>query len=143
VLDESIPNDRYDRKYAGVIIVLPDTRIVLQQRDDKPEILHPGGITTFGGQVEINESFEDAAIREMAEELKLSLDRLRLRSLGYTRKVELDGSVTLCNIFVVDLNILENVVQQEGKELYIATKAEIEANPKVTDVCKTAVRSVP
>ena len=40
------------RTYAGVILVDPDGRIALQERDDRPDVVNPGRVTTFGGLAE-------------------------------------------------------------------------------------------
>lgn len=54
--------------YAGVILVTESGRVVGQLRDDKPGIDNPGNIGPFGGSVEGDESFLEAAYRELVEE---------------------------------------------------------------------------
>lgn len=39
-------------KYAGALLITPDYKIIFQQRDNRPGIINPGQITTFGGAVE-------------------------------------------------------------------------------------------
>jgi 8-oxo-dGTP diphosphatase len=49
-------------------------QILLQQRDDKPELPFAGHWTTFGGAIEAGETPEAAIHRELLEEIELSLD---------------------------------------------------------------------
>ena len=60
-------------KVAGVILYR-DGRVLLQHRDDTPEIRWPGAWAIFGGHVEPDETPEAAARREMEEELGLRLE---------------------------------------------------------------------
>ncbi len=65
-------------QYAGALLVTPDGKIILQQRDNKPGIMNPGQITTFGGAVEDGETPEQAIIRELKEELDLEYNQPKL-----------------------------------------------------------------
>jgi len=60
-------------RVAGVILHR-EGRVLLQHRDDKPEIRWPGAWAIFGGHVEEGEAPEEAARREIEEELGLRLE---------------------------------------------------------------------
>jgi 8-oxo-dGTP diphosphatase len=60
------------RRVAGVILYR-DGKVLLQHRDDKPEIFSPGAWSIFGGKLEDAEEPEDGARREIEEELGLVL----------------------------------------------------------------------
>ncbi|HTE20616.1 MAG TPA: NUDIX domain-containing protein [Armatimonadota bacterium] len=60
-------------RVAGVILHR-EGRVLLQHRDDNPAIRWPGAWAIFGGHVEEGEEPEDAARREIEEELGLRLD---------------------------------------------------------------------
>lgn len=51
------------------LIYRRDGRMLLQQRDDTPDLPFPGYWTFFGGQVEPGESLQEALKRELIEEL--------------------------------------------------------------------------
>ncbi len=59
-------------RVAGVILHY-DGRVLLQHRDDKPDIRWPGAWAIFGGHLEDDEDPESGAIREIEEELGLKL----------------------------------------------------------------------
>lgn len=61
------------RQVAGVILH-QDGRVLLQHRDDKPEIRWPGAWAIFGGHLEDDETPEEGARREIEEELGLRLE---------------------------------------------------------------------
>jgi mutator protein MutT len=61
------------RQVVGVVIYNRHGEILLQQRDDKPGLPYAGHWTFFGGAVEAGETPEEAIIRELQEELELSL----------------------------------------------------------------------
>jgi 8-oxo-dGTP diphosphatase len=59
-------------RVAGVVLHR-DRRVLLQHRDDKPDIRWPGAWAIFGGHLEDDEDPESGAIREIEEELGLKL----------------------------------------------------------------------
>ena len=63
-------------KYPCVAMIIenPSRKILLLLRDDKPEIAYPNYWTLVGGQVEAGETAEQAALRELGEEVGLNLN---------------------------------------------------------------------
>jgi 8-oxo-dGTP diphosphatase len=63
---------------AGVatIVRTQDGRYILVQRDDKSEIRYPGYYALFGGGVETGETCEEAARRELQEEIGITVEDL-------------------------------------------------------------------
>ncbi len=51
----------------------PQGKILLQQRDDRPDLRYPGCWTTFGGAIEDGETPEEAMRRELLKEVELEL----------------------------------------------------------------------
>jgi 8-oxo-dGTP pyrophosphatase MutT (NUDIX family) len=79
--------------YHGVsaIPVNAQGKILLQQRDDRPDLLFPGFWTTFGGAIEEGETPEEAMRRELLEEIELDLP-MKLWTV-YDEKVNLGGNL--------------------------------------------------
>ncbi len=61
------------RQVVAVIPVNPQGEVLLQQRDDRPDLLYPGCWTFFGGAVEAGETPNEAIHRELVEELGTNL----------------------------------------------------------------------
>lgn len=57
------------RPVAGAVLLHPDGRVLLQHRDDKPEIDSPGKWSLFGGGLDVGETPESAMVREIEEEV--------------------------------------------------------------------------
>ena len=57
------------REAAAAILFDPSGRLLLQLRDNIPNILYPGMIGFFGGHREGNETFLECVVREIHEEL--------------------------------------------------------------------------
>jgi 8-oxo-dGTP pyrophosphatase MutT (NUDIX family) len=58
---------------VAAIIVTPDRRFLMQQRDDEPHIWYPAAWGLFGGGIEPGESELDALRRELKEEIAFEL----------------------------------------------------------------------
>ena len=70
---------RLEWQIATVFIEDAEGRLVLQLRDDKPDIPHPGHWGLWGGRVEAGESPLEGAAREICEELTLNVQPESLR----------------------------------------------------------------
>ncbi|MEG4248519.1 NUDIX domain-containing protein [Microcoleus sp. AT3-A2] len=57
-----------------IFLMLPNGQIVAQLRDNIPGIASQGMLSTFGGGVDIGESPQQAAVRELEEETSLKSD---------------------------------------------------------------------
>lgn len=73
-LSPSSPPEEPLRKPRVVAMILHrDGGVLLQHRDDRPDIEWPGAWSLFAGRVEPGETPEAAALREIEEELELRL----------------------------------------------------------------------
>jgi methionyl-tRNA formyltransferase/ADP-ribose pyrophosphatase YjhB (NUDIX family) len=140
-LSKEVPNGDFHRRYSGTVLVR-DGLVLLQERDNKPGIINPGGITLFGGAVEESEGFAEAAARELSEELEIEIEPNALSELGYVSKIEPDMSVTLCSMFALNIDDATELVQHEGQGIYVATVHAALTNPKVSETCKTTLRAL-
>lgn len=57
------------RPQCGLIIENAEREILLQLRDNKPDLEYPNCWGTFGGQIEEEETPQEALVREIKEEL--------------------------------------------------------------------------
>ena len=91
------------REVAPVLVIDTRGRFLLQQRDDHPGIFYPGRIGLFGGHREGGETFLQCAVREVGEELGLSIPAERFEALGSREgpDTEVSGGTLRLEVFVV------------------------------------------
>lgn len=65
-------------KEVAKVIIYNDDKVLLQLRDNKPNIAFPLHWTLIGGIVEVAEIAEEAIKRELKEELGITLDNIEL-----------------------------------------------------------------
>jgi 8-oxo-dGTP diphosphatase len=70
------------REGASAILVSTDGRLLLQLRDNLPDVTDPGKIGLFGGRREGDESFLECIVREVYEEIGLYLSPERFELIG-------------------------------------------------------------
>lgn len=71
-IDEWVRDQANIRRVANILLVEAGTgKLVMQQRDDKPEVYNPGMISAFGGSIEDGETARQAATRELREETNI------------------------------------------------------------------------
>ena len=107
-------------QYQGVsaIPVNPQGKILLQQRDDRPDLVFPGCWTTFGGAIEAGETPDEAMRRELLEETGLELP-LKLWKV-HDEMVELKGAPLLVRRYIYIGPIdqpAESITLNEGQAL--------------------------
>jgi tryptophan synthase alpha chain len=61
------------RRTVAALLINEHDEVLLQLRDDKPGLLYPNMWTLFGGAVEPDEDRDRAIVRELQEELELTL----------------------------------------------------------------------
>ena len=86
-------------EYASVILLTPDYDIVLQLRDDKPDIVDPNCLSLFAGRLKPGEKPEDGARRSIREETELELGELEF-FWTYETTIERIGRISQSHAFV-------------------------------------------
>ncbi len=101
---------------AGIILVRKkDVTVLLQHRDNKPNIFYPDCWCYPGGVVEKGESFEEAARRELYEETGYNADKVfPLVEEEYKRP---DGEKMKRHSFFSVYDELQEIRCNEGQEI--------------------------
>ncbi len=125
--------------YAGVVLWGRSGSLLLQLRDNIPGIANPGQIGTFGGGAEAGETPEEAAIREIKEELNIDLQPTQLiHLLNFYRTFQ--GPTTLKIYCFGALDIEEDSVAcSEGQLVRIDPEA-LDAVENMTEACLVSAR---
>jgi 8-oxo-dGTP pyrophosphatase MutT (NUDIX family) len=104
---------------AGVILY-QDGRVLLQHRDDRPDIVYPGAWAIFGGHVEPDEDPEAAARREIEEELGLRLEG------PLEPVVQQDRPDRQRTVFATPLTVpVEQLTLNEGQGMALLSRADL------------------
>ena len=125
-------------RFAGVILVDRQGRLLLQERDEHPAI-DPEKWSLCGGHLEPGEDFHTGALRELEEETGI---RLRAEELEMWAEVEVDayGSGHTMQVFVGATDLTDaDIVLGEGRQIVFVAPAELPA----LDLSDSAARVVP
>lgn len=125
------------RDYAGVLLVSKDGRLLLQRRDKTPTIKNPGMITTFGGSVENGETAEECAIRELEEELGLSLTKNDLLLL-----LRIDVGAGQSQSIFLTLGVEPKLLSiREGERIEMLSLSECLQSHDLSKLCRMAIEA--
>jgi 8-oxo-dGTP pyrophosphatase MutT (NUDIX family) len=104
---------------VAALIQLTDGRYVLQLRDAKPHIFYPDYWGCFGGAIDSGETPEAALVRELGEELGLSLSQDSFtRFTCFTHDFTFAGLRTIERLyFHLSLSDLEGLCLHEGADI--------------------------
>ena len=90
-------------------------QVLLQQRDNKPELPYAGYWALFGGRIEDGEQPEDALRRELIEEIELDDIQLRFWK-AYERFHPEKQAVVIQHIYIGKITLsVEKIVLHEGE----------------------------
>jgi 8-oxo-dGTP pyrophosphatase MutT (NUDIX family) len=126
---------------AGVFLLTPDGRVILQLRDDIPGIDNPGMITSFGGAAEPGETPLQCALREIAEETGLRPAPDALHYLDALSKRDFRGNLTACVFYTLGGIEPASLSVTEGAPI-VLSPAEVARDPRTTPFCKQLVAQI-
>lgn len=110
------------------MLVTPDERLLLQLRDDKPTLRYPNTWTLFGGAVEPGEPPVRAVVRELQEELELTLPLALWHCFPCPVRSEPGRLVCMHYCYWGRLDVpLESLVLHEGQRFALFDPAEAAA----------------
>ena len=127
------------RKHEGASVVAlltsPRGDVLLNLRDDKPGVLHPGHWAILGGGVEAGEELDEALRREVAEEIGYELGVAH----EFCRIVDWEGNRHLVIVYVATIDAtIDELHLGEGKEIRFFPPDEI-ARLKLSPFVKEVV----
>jgi 8-oxo-dGTP pyrophosphatase MutT (NUDIX family) len=120
---------------AGVFLLTPDRRLILQLRDDKPDIHYPAMITAFGGGAEPGETAEECALRELEEETGIRARAADLTRLGAVSKVDFRGHPTASVFFLLRGVDPADLVVTEGTAILLNFE-KMAVDSRLTENCR-------
>ncbi len=123
------------KQLAGALLYNAKGEVLLQHRDDKPDIAHPGLWSLFGGAVDVGETSEEALVREIWEEIEYKVTEKRLWLIARQPGAQF-------SIFLVFLGVpIENLVLHEGQDFGLFQPQEALETLPVSPVTKYVLRT--
>ncbi|MBE9163687.1 MULTISPECIES: NUDIX domain-containing protein [Microcoleaceae] len=113
------------KSIVRIFIMLPNGQIGVQLRDNIPGIASQGMVSTFGGGVDIGESPQQAAVREMEEETCLAIPDYTMEFIAtFTHKKSQNDIKILQNnhLFLVRVSDCDQIEIKEGVGLVVLRK---------------------
>lgn len=126
---------------AHALLVIPQGKLILQQRDDRPGIVNPGLISMFGGTIKKSDNLATGLQRELSEELELKISPQNCHKLGiYKKTKELDGVDYTLHVYVIKDIDPTKLILHEGKGFIIDSSNILLGNPKLTRITRKALK---
>ncbi len=122
------------RPIAGAVLWRPDGTVLLQHRDDRPDINSPGRWSLFGGGIEPGEDPEGAMLRELEEEIDFRPER-------YHPFLTLEGRRAVYHLFLARIEVpLSDLTLREGQGFDYLRAADALERLELTDSAAAALR---
>ena len=102
------------KKWAGALLIEKSGKVILQKRDNNPEIINSGKITLFGGEVEFDETAEECFKREIKEEVDLTVSVFSYLGI-YQKLMSTHGENCDCYVYLVKNVNLKTIKVNEGQ----------------------------
>lgn len=101
---------------VSALLINPDGKLLLQQRDNRPSLRFPGHWTTFGGAIERGETPERAMRRELHEEIGFAPEMIFWKTVSLAQIMA--GEQVILDIYVFVGHVdrpLEKIDVHEGQ----------------------------
>lgn len=123
------------KQLAGALLYNTQGEVLLQHRDDKPNIAHPGLWSLFGGAIDEGETPEEAVVREVWEELEYQVLQKDLWLIAQQPGAKF-------YIFLIPLQVpLDNLVLHEGQNLGLFATEVALKQLRLSPVAKYVLRA--
>jgi 8-oxo-dGTP pyrophosphatase MutT (NUDIX family) len=126
------------RRFAGALLFDTDGNLLLQRRDNKSGILHPGRIGLFGGHQEADESPLECVVREVHEELSYFIPPHRFKRIG-TYTDESTGSRRIIELFMANALPVSALIVTEGTLMIVPCDEVAALKEKLTPSAAAAL----
>ena len=132
------------RETASAILIDTAGRLLLQLRDDVPDILYPGMVGLFGGHREGNETFLECVVREVHEEISYFVLPEQFEYLAERHGVDPDveGGIIHGQIFVARDIPSDKLMITEGSLLIVRPDDMSRIEPNLAPSARLALKAL-
>ena len=125
-------NNEFDSMAAAILLINQNKQVLLNLRDDKPDILYPNFWSIIGGGIDPGETPVQTIVREVKEEVNYNIDD----PVFLTKRVDTNQIV---HFFVQKINAtLDDFELNEGVDLNFFKKEEL-LDLKITPFIKSVL----
>lgn len=111
---EAVRRREHNGTSVMVLLSNPHGEVLLNLRDDRPGVLHPGHWAIIGGSVEEAEELDEALRREVAEEIGYDLRDVN----EFCRIIDWEGNRHLVIVYVATIDAtIDELRLGEGREI--------------------------
>jgi 8-oxo-dGTP pyrophosphatase MutT (NUDIX family) len=131
-----------DRREAACALLMDARgRLLLQRRDDIPNIMQPGKLSLFGGHREGNETFQECVVREVEEEVSQAIPAVRFVHLATFDGADPDrqSGMLFAELFVVHDVDPDMLVVTEGRLQVVALEDLSALDAEFTPILRFAI----
>ena len=132
------------RETASAILFDTAGRLLLQLRDNVPEILYPGMVGLFGGHCEGNETFLECVVREVHEEISYFVPPEQFEYLAerHGADPDVEGGIFHGQIFVARDIPSDRLVITEGSLLIVRPDELSRIEPNLSPIARLALKAL-
>lgn len=125
---------------SHALLITKDNKVILQQRDNNPEIVNPGMISMFGGSLHTGESKIEGLLRELSEELNQDFKSYDIQFLATFYKTKpVDGVDYTVHVYTINNVDVDKLQLNEGKGLVVDSAPNLLASKKLTRMTELAL----
>jgi len=122
------------KTYVGVVLTKPDGSVLVQLRDDNPNIDYPNQWSTIGGLKEKYETSTIAALRELEEETGHRVVEGELRPLIEDTFEKPGGERVKRIVYLGPYDGKQQINTNEGQEIRFLSQGELESLPNIINI---------
>ena len=113
--------------HVAIAILTQENKVLMQLRDDVPNIIYPGCWGFFGGHLEPNESPEMAVVREIKEEINYKVPMRQMKLFGMYGDRRDSGERIHRHVFRIPLTVpITALTLNEGWDMALLTNTAAE-----------------
>jgi 8-oxo-dGTP pyrophosphatase MutT (NUDIX family) len=131
------------REIACAVLIDKFGRLLLQQRDNRTGVIHPGKVGLFGGHREGTESYLECVVREIHEEISVFVPSEEFHHLASLdgADIDVDGGTVRGEFYIARDIPVDAMVVTEGSLLIVKLSDVIDLDRLLTPTAKFAIKA--
>lgn len=136
----NIENWPYDEFYSGILLETSEGALILQRRDNNPNIANPGMLSVFGGRRLSHESDLDCAMRELNEETRFKPSAVKFEFIDFLSCPIEENKWMKCSFYALKNIDINKIDVKEGQHIEVWWPEKVLSEKELTPVTKTIIK---